>query len=94
MLNANDVSKWSKEEVGEQVAAIGEAFEPYKDVAIKEAIDGQTLLDIGDDDLEEMGVTKKIHRKRILKMIDSTKNTPTSGAGGAQPRRRRPPPRE
>ena len=28
--SAEDVGKWSKEEVGEQVASFGEAFEEYK----------------------------------------------------------------
>ena len=30
----DDVGKWSKEEVGEQVAAIGPAFEKYKDIVV------------------------------------------------------------
>ena len=44
--SAEDVGKWSKEEVGEQVASFGEAFEEYKAIAIKEGIDGATLLDV------------------------------------------------
>ena len=51
--SAEDVGKWSKEEVGEQVASFGEAFEEYKEIAIKEGIDGATLLDVDDDDLED-----------------------------------------
>ena len=77
---AEDVGKWSKEEVGECVASIGEAFEPYKEIVIKEAIDGQILLDVDDEDLEAYGVTKKPHRKRFLKMIEQTKSAPASSA--------------
>ena len=67
--SANDVSKWSKEEVGAQVAAIGKAFEPYKEVAIDNGIDGKTLLSLDDDDLEEC-VSSKMHRKMIRKRMD------------------------
>ena len=72
----DDIGRWSKEEVGEQVASIGGAFEPYKDIVINEAIDGQTLLEMDEGDLEEMGVTKKMHRKRMLKMIEEAKSGP------------------
>ena len=54
-LSAEDVGKWSKEEVGEQIASFGEAFEGYKAIAIKEGIDGATLLDVDDEDLEAPG---------------------------------------
>ena len=70
--SVEEVSTWSKEDVGEQVAAIGEAFEQYKDIAVKEGIDGQMLLDLDDEDLEEY-VTKKVHRKNIRKKIDALK---------------------
>ena len=50
----DDVDKWSKEHVGEQVAAIGTAFEKYKEIVIDNDVDGETLLDIDDDDLEAL----------------------------------------
>ena len=64
---STDVAAWSKEDVGEQVASLGETYEQYKDIALKEGIDGEQLLDFDDEDLEEAGVTKKIHRKNIRK---------------------------
>ena len=83
ILSPEDVGKWSKEQVGDQVAAIGKAFEPYKEIAINEAIDGRTLLDVDDEDLEAYGVTKKPHRKRILKIIEETKRAPASNANAS-----------
>ena len=65
----DDVSNWSKEDVGEHVAAIGGAFEKYKQVAIDNDVDGQTLLSLDDDDFEEVGVSK-IHRKKIRMKLD------------------------
>ena len=90
--SAEDVGKWSKEEVGEQVAAIGEAFEPYKDIAIKNGIDGKTLLSLDDDDLEEC-VSSKMHRKMIRKRLDDIQSqqaampseTAADAATGAAP---------
>ena len=38
----DDVGKWSKEEVGEQVAAIGEAFEKYKAIAVANDVDAHS----------------------------------------------------
>ena len=77
-----DVGKWSKEEVGEHVAAIGPAFEPYKDIVMNEAIDGEALLDVDDEDLEAYGVAKP-HRKRILKKLGGLK--PAAAAATAAP---------
>ena len=74
--SATDVGQWSKEDVGERVASIGPAFAPYKDIVMNQAIDGQTLLDLDDDELEEYGVTMKAHRKRILKMVDEARGKP------------------
>ena len=76
----DDIGKWSKEEVGEHVAAIGGAFEKYREIAIANDIDGETLMDIEDDDLAEL-VTSNIHRKKILKRISALK----SGEDGANP---------
>ena len=91
--SANDVSKWSKEEVGAQVAAIGEAFEPYQDIAIKNGIDGKTLLSLDGDDMEEFGISMKAHRKMIRKRLDDIQSqqaampsdTAADAATGAAP---------
>ena len=49
-LTTSDISMWSKEEVSEQVAALGKAYEPYKEVVMDNGIDGQTLLGLDDED--------------------------------------------
>ena len=49
-LSAEDASTWSKEEVAAQICALGEAYEQYKDIALKNGIDGQQLLDLDDED--------------------------------------------
>ena len=69
----DDVDKWSKEHVGEQVAAIGTAFERYKEIAIANDVDGETLLDIADEDLQACGVDNAMHRKKILKKVKGLK---------------------
>ena len=72
-LSAEDASTWSKEEVAAQVCALGEAYEQYKDIALKNGIDGQQLLDLDDEDLEDFGVTMRPHRKNICKKLHSIK---------------------
>ena len=77
-VSTQDVDKWSKEEVGKQVAAIGKAFEPYKDVAIENGIDGKTLLGLTDEDLADIGVDVKFHRKKILASVEEAKGSPAA----------------
>ena len=64
-LTFDDVEKWSKEEVGEQAAAIGPAFEKYRQVAFDNDVDGETLLDI--DDAELAGRRRARFRGRRLR---------------------------
>ena len=89
VASVEDVGKWSKEQVGEQVAAIGKAYEPYQQVAIDNGIDGQTLLGLDDEDLEEC-VTSKMHRKNIRKKLDALQQgapsaAPESAVGNTTP---------
>ena len=57
------------------MSSIGPAFAQYGAGFVDNAIDGGELLDddFGDDELEEMGVGKKMHRKRILKEVAKLK---------------------
>ena len=51
-----DISKWSKEQVADEVAGLGTAFEEYKEMVIANNIDGKTLAILTSEDLEELGV--------------------------------------
>eukprot|EP00937_MAST-01D_sp_MAST-1D-sp2_P003250 g3250.t1 len=82
MTSAKSVGKWSKEDVGEQVASIGKAFEPYRDMAIENDVDGETLLDIDEAELAEYGVDKAGHRKKILKKVEDLKQATALLDGG------------
>jgi hypothetical protein len=70
----DDIGRWSKEEVGEEVAGLGKAFEEYKEVAIENDVDGAMVVSLSDKDLEEIGV-KGIHRKKILAKIGAAKES-------------------
>ena len=54
-----DISKWSKEEVAQEVAGMGEAFEEYKQMVLDNDIDGKVLGSLTSDDLEGAGVDKR-----------------------------------
>jgi len=76
----------TKEEVADEVAGMGKAFEPYKEVALDNDIDGATLADLTDTDLEEIGVEKGLHRKKILAKIASPSKPDAATRCGGCPR--------
>ena len=53
----SDFSSLSAAQVGDEVSKLGEAYEPYRDICIKNGIDGEAAQDLEDDDLEVYGVT-------------------------------------
>ena len=65
-----DISKWSKEQVADEVAGLGKAFEEYKEMVIDNDIDGEMLTILTSEDLEEAGVGKGLHRKQILAKVE------------------------
>ena len=69
-----DMSKWSKEEVAEEVVGMGTAFEGYKEMVLDNNIDGKTLGILTSDDLESVGMAKCLHRKQILAKVDELSN--------------------
>ena len=62
----DDIGKWSKEDVATEVASLGEAFEGYGKVALDNNVDGAMVVGLTEKDLEEIGVEKGVHRKKIL----------------------------
>ena len=62
----------SPSEIGDQLASLGEAYEVYRSICIKNGIDGSQLEEIDDEDLEAYGIIKP-HRKRILRLIKDSR---------------------
>jgi hypothetical protein len=64
-------SSWHTDQVAAWLAGIGEAYVDYGTAFVKNGISGEELLqeDFGLGELEEMGVTSKMHQKRILREI-------------------------
>jgi len=44
----------------------------YKDTFKCEQVDGELLVDLTVEDLAELGVTKRVHQKRLMKLIDGS----------------------
>lgn len=66
------VEGWDELKVSEWVGSIGEAYEPYAETFKKNGINGATLLELEEKDLESLGVSG-LHVKRFLSekaMID------------------------
>ena len=79
-------SEWTAEDVGNAVGALGTAFEPYKALAVNNAVDGRTLETITDADLEELGVATAAHRKNLLGKLVASKEANTAAAEAEPPR--------
>ena len=52
----DDITKWSREKVAEEVAGLGKAFEEYKAMVITNDIDGKALASLTNEDLEGAGI--------------------------------------
>ena len=68
--SVDSAASWSKKDVAERVAMLGQAFEGYSQFIEKNALDGPMLLSLDegelDDWFDEVEV-KKIHRKVLAK---------------------------
>jgi len=62
-------SKWEIEDVCEWLMSLGGDFKVYTNNFRESGIDGEMLHPLNDEELEELQVTKKIHRRRILTSI-------------------------
>jgi len=62
-------AEWEIEDVCEWLTSLGGDFKDYTNFFRKAGIDGEMLLPLDDEELGELGVKKKIHRRRILTSI-------------------------
>jgi hypothetical protein len=73
------------QEVAEWVRSIGHAYVPYATEFSDNSVDGATLFadSFGEEDLNELGVTKKLHQKRIMRdmCIRGSQSSNSSGHG-------------
>jgi len=68
---------WTEEDVAIWLGQISPALMCYVTMFRENAVDGQLLIGLTDEDLEkELGITKKLHRKRILSEIALLKSSP------------------
>jgi hypothetical protein len=65
------VNTWSKADVFEWLCGIGKVYGDYTKAFEDEGITGKELLSLTAEDLEDFGVTKERHKKRILSEIDA-----------------------
>ena len=62
------VGQWTPQQVASWIASFGADFSQYRAAIESNGINGEALLDdFGDDELDDINVEKKSHRKRILR---------------------------
>jgi len=62
-------SKWEIEDVCDWLMSLGGVFKVYTKYFREAGIDGEMLSELNDEELDELEVTKRIHRRRILTSI-------------------------
>ena len=73
-LTSRDVEEWSAETVASKLGELGGApFAGYGQAVIEHGVDGRMIFTLTADDLEEMGVIKTLHKRRLLSEIDRIK---------------------
>jgi len=63
------VSEWTIDNVVEWLGTLGDAFLPYQKTFSDNGINGEMLTNIDLSELEELEVTKKVHRRRIIQGV-------------------------
>ena len=66
------MENWSVDNVAKWLSTLGKAYEGYVDAFIASGIDGELLLEIDDDLLDDLGV-KKIHKRKIMMALEKNK---------------------
>jgi hypothetical protein len=65
-----DIREFTEEEAVQFVMELGQPFEKYREALVDSSLDGELLAVLTDDELQtDIGVTNKLHRKKILGAI-------------------------
>jgi hypothetical protein len=66
------------EEISNAIAALGTAYQGYKDAFLDNGVDGDMVASMTEDEFhefsEELGVTSKLHKKKILTELKKLQN--------------------
>lgn len=76
VLDMRNPAGWSKEQVGQWLTSLGQKYQPVAQTFVDTGVDGEFLMDIGDEDLVELGMKSRVMRKIVLKKIAGF-NAPT-----------------
>jgi hypothetical protein len=78
-----DARSWTEQQVAEWLAGIGTAYADakYGDAFVASGVNGKLLLDgIEEEDLISLGVTSRLHRKRIMQDIAELRVCPAQAS--------------
>ncbi|KAF0981150.1 hypothetical protein FDP41_012938 [Naegleria fowleri] len=70
-LQQKEASVWAVNEVGIWLDLVG--LGEYKNVFINNSISGQELLELGEEDMNQLQITKLGHRKKFKKLVEALK---------------------
>ena len=83
----SSIESLTKEQTGDLVAGIGQAYEAYRDVFISEGIDGIFFAKLSESEIKEtlndLGITKPLHQRNICLKLQALKEHNTSNPNNA-----------
>ena len=88
MPTRDDVMGWSEEQVSDFVGGLGKALASYTGTFADNGVDGAMFLQLSTEDLEDLGISSNLHKKKILTEIAKINSagaapTPTSAPAAA-----------
>ena len=63
-----DKSKWNESDCSQWVGSLGEKYKQYIDVFVENAVDGDLLCAVNDEELKDI-VSSGLHRRKILMFL-------------------------
>ena len=78
----DEVQGWSPETVVAKLGEIGQVYLQYGPAITENGVDGAMLLTLTADDLEDLDISKNLHKKKILAEIEKLNGGASSSEGG------------
>ncbi|KAF2486072.1 hypothetical protein BDY17DRAFT_70498 [Neohortaea acidophila] len=63
------ITQWNIEQAADYISSLGMAMQQYSQTFVDEAVNGEALIALGHDELQELGIKSVGHRLTILKAI-------------------------
>merc|ERR1740123_758767 len=67
------INEWGELEIQQWIDSFGARYKQYASNFLENGVDGELLMDLTEDDLEDIGISSRLHRRVILSKIRGLK---------------------